>query len=260
MKNNIIYSISLLILLPFVSFGQSDKSLIRQGNKDFTNGEYSEAEIDYRKALDKSPNNSAAQFNLGDAMYAQENYEKAAEVFSKTNMEKSTDTQKSEVYYNYGNAMLKAGKLNESIEAYKQSLRHMPTNQEARYNLEYAKQKQQQQQQQQDKQDQQDKQEQKDEKQEQNQDQQEQDQKDQQDKKDEKQEPQDQNQDQQQQDQKDQPQGQQGEQNEQQAQKISKKDAEKMLEALKNNEKKTLEKLQKAKKENAKTVKSEKDW
>jgi len=248
------------MLLPDMGLAQSDKSLVRKGNKDFSNGAYNEAEINYRKALDKNPMSSTAQFNLGDAMYAQEDYEKAAEVFSKSNMEKKTASEKSEIYYNYGNSLLKAGKLNESIEAYKQALRANPDNEEARYNLEYARQKSQQDQNKdqnkdQDKKDQ--------DKQDQNKDQQDQN-KNQQDQKDQ----QDQNKDQQQQDQQqqneqqqqDQQKNQQGQQNEQQSQKISKKDAERMLEALKNNEKKTLEKLKKAKKKNAKVIKSEKDW
>lgn len=256
MKNSRFFQgliLAFVLLLPLWSIAQSDKTFIRQGNRDYVDGKYSEAEISYRKALDKNPINTKAQFNLGDAMYAQEDFEKAAEVFSKTNMEKTTAEQKSEVYYNYANAMLKAGKLNESIEGYKQALRHNPTNQEARYNLEYARQKSQEQQQNQDQQEQN-----KDDQQDQNKDQQDQEQ--QKDKKDQEkeQDQQDQNQDQQQNDQ--QNQGQQGEQNEQQSQKISKKDAERMLEALKNNEKKTLEKLKKEKKKNAKTIKSEKDW
>jgi len=48
--------------------------------------------------------------------------------------------------------------------------------------------------------------------------------------------------------------------NDQQSKQISKKDAERMLNALKNNEKKTLEKLKKGKKAKARVVKTEKDW
>ena len=244
---------AMTIIFPFALKAQSDKNLVRQGNRDFSNGAYNEAEINYRKALDKNPTNTDAQFNLGDAMYQQENYEKAAEVFSKTELKGKTTTEKSNIYYNYGNSLLKAGKADEAIAAYKQALRENPRNEEARYNLEYLRQKQQQKQDQnkdqnkdnkkdQDKQNQenQDKQDQNKDEQEQNKDQ-------------------EQKQDQQQQNQQDQKQDQ-GEQNEQQAQKISKKDAERMLEALKNNEKKTLENLKKAKKKNAKVIKSEKDW
>jgi Holliday junction resolvasome RuvABC DNA-binding subunit len=48
--------------------------------------------------------------------------------------------------------------------------------------------------------------------------------------------------------------------NDQKSKQISKKDAERMLAALKNNEKKTMEKLKKGKKGKVKVVKKEKDW
>ena len=248
----------MMIASPVFLMAQSDKNLVRQGNNDYQKGAYNEAEINYRKALDKNPANTVAQFNLGGAMYSQENYEKAAEVYSATDIKEKTAEEKSAVYYNLGNSMLKAGKANEAVEAYKQALRENPKNEEARYNLEYLRQKQQQQNKDQNK-DQDDKKDQDKKDQDQNKDQEKQEQ----DQKDQKQDQQDQNKDQQdkQQDQsQDKQDQQQGQQNEQQAQKISKKDAERMLDALKNNEKKTLEKLKKAKKKNARVIKSEKDW
>ena len=259
-KNIVLFLMLVGFIIPMLSTAQSDKKLVRQGNKDFQTGNYNEAEINYRKALDKNPKKQSAQFNLGDALYEQENYEKAAEVFANSHVEKSSDFDKSNTLYNLGNSFLKSNKLEESIAAYKQSLKFNPRNEEARYNLEYARQKQTQQDQQNQDQNKDDKQDQDKDKQDQNKDQQDQNQDQQDPNKDQQNQQQDQqdqqNQDQQKQDQK----NQQGQQNEQQAQKISKKDAERMLEALKNNEKKTLEKLKKEKKKNAKVIKSEKDW
>lgn len=244
------------LIIPMHILAQSDKTLVRQGNKDYQGGNFNEAEINYRKALDINPKKQSAQFNLGDALYEQENYEKAAEVFASTEISNASDFEKSNTLYNLGNSFLKGGKLKESIAAYKQSLKFNPRNEEARYNLEYARQKQQQQNQ--DQNQDQNKDDKNEDKQDQNQDQKDQNQ-DQQDQDKEQQEQNQDQQDQQNQDQQNQ-QNQQGQQNEQQAQKISKKDAERMLEALKNNEKKTLEKLKKENKQNAKVIKSEKDW
>jgi len=246
------------IVIPWTLSAQSDKSLVRKGNNDFSNGSFNEAEINYRKALDKNPENGTAQFNLGDAMYQQENYEKAAEVFSKANIKGKTATERSDLYYNLGNSMLKAGKAEEATAAYKQALRENPKNDNARYNLEYLRKKQKKNQNKDQKKDNKKDQNKKDQNKKnqdkQNQDKQDQDKKEQNKQNQDKQNQQQQNQDKSQQDQK------QGKQNEQQAQKISKKDAERMLDALKNNEKKTLENLKKAKMKNAKVVKSEKDW
>ena len=256
-NKQLILLLALIFIIPLSLFSQSDKSLVRKGNQEFKNGNFNEAEINYRKALDQNPEKYSAQFNLGDALFEQENYEKAAEVFNASNKESLPAHQLSSNFYNLGNSLLKGGKLQESIEAYKKALKADPKNEEARYNLEYARQKLQQQQQQNQDQDQDQQQDQQN--QDQQKDQQEQNQDQQQDQKDQQQQDQDQQQQDQQQNQSDQK-NQQGQQNEQQAQKISKKDAERMLDALKNNEKKTLEKLKKEQKKNAKVIKSEKDW
>ena len=84
--------------------------------------------------------------------------------------------------------------------------------------------------------------------------------KDQQDKQDENKDKQDQKQDQQKQDQDKKDQQKQEQQQQPQPKEISKKDAERMLQALKNGEKETLEKLKKARAAKAQRVKIEKDW
>lgn len=251
MKN--ILTISFVFFIVFAQ-AQSDKKFVRQGNKSYQDNKFPEAEIDYRKALDKNPNSLSANFNLADAMYEQENYEKSTEIFAKIGQSDLSKEQKGMAFYNLGNSFLKAKQYEQSIEAYKMALRNNPTDEDARYNLEYArkmmKQEQEKQDQNKDKNDQQKDQDKKD--------QEKQDQKDQ--KKDDQGEK-DQNQEQQ--DKQDNPEDQgqaENQMNDQQSRKISKKDAERMLEALKNNEKETLEKLKKGKKANVRVIKKEKDW
>lgn len=281
---HLIISIICLALLPQL-YAQKENKWIRQGNKDFASGHYDAAEIAYRKALDNNAHNAKAQFNLGDALYSKKDYAKAAESFAAIGqMKEVSGVDKSQMYYNYGNALLKDNKLDESIAAYKQSLLHNPHNKEARYNLQYAmlKKQEQQKKQQQNKDDQDKKDQNKDQKDKNKQDQKNQQDKnkDQQDKNDQdKQDQKDKNKGQQDKDQK-KDQDKQGQQeqsdaqkdkkpqgdnnnnapSQRQKQKISKQDAEKMLQALKNNEKKTLEKLKKAKGKASQSVKSEKDW
>ncbi|MBN1651555.1 MAG: tetratricopeptide repeat protein [Bacteroidales bacterium] len=242
---------------------QSDKNLVRQGNKLYQKDNFTDAELNYRKALDKNPNSLSGTFNLADAMYEQENFEKSAEIFAKIGQADLAKDKKSMAYYNLGNSFLKAKQYEQSIEAFKMALRNNPDDENARYNLEYArkmlKQKQDQQKNQdknkdKDKQDKKDQDQNKDQNKDQDQKKDQDQQKDQQDKKD-----QNQNQDQKQENQNNEGKPEQ-QMNDQQSKQISKKDAERMLEALKNNEKKTLEKLKKGKKVNAKVVKKEKDW
>ncbi|MBR5216508.1 MAG: tetratricopeptide repeat protein, partial [Bacteroidales bacterium] len=159
---------------------QTDKGLIRHGNNEFKNGNFSEAEVNYRKSLDKeySPK---AQFNLGDALYEQKNYEDAEKNFSEVTERKVSKEIESDAYYNLGNTYMAQEKYAEAFDSYKKSLKANPKNEDARYNLEYARwkmiQQQQQQNQQQDnqqKQDQEQKQDQQQQQQNQQQDQQQQ--------------------------------------------------------------------------------------
>ena len=54
---------------------QSERKLVREGNNQYEEGNFSDAEVQYRKALTENPNYYKGKFNLGDAMYNQENYE-----------------------------------------------------------------------------------------------------------------------------------------------------------------------------------------
>lgn len=215
---------------------QTDKGYIRQGNKDFENGNYSEAEVNYRKSLDKEYN-TKAQFNLGDALYEQKNYEDAAKTFSDLTQRKTGTELEADSYYNLGNTLMAQEKYAEAFDAYKNSLKINPDDEDARYNLEYARWKliQQQQQQQQQNQDQQQDQEKKEEQQQQQQQQQQEQQ-------------QEQNQEEQQQ------------QQQQQQQELSKEDAERMLKALENQEKETMEDMNEKKASQMQKRKVEKDW
>ena len=231
-----------VILLAFsgFTFAQPDRKFIREGNREYEKDKFSESEISYRRALDKNKESADAVFNTGDALYKQKKYEDAGRQFIENHNMNEDKKKKSAGLYNLGNSLLMANKVQESIDAYKGSLKLHPDNPEAKYNLAYAqdllKQQQQQQQQQQQKQDQQDKDQEKKDK-DQN--------KDQQDKQDQKDQKQDQQKDQQ--------------QNQQQQQQISKEDAERLLNALANDEKNVQEKVKLAKALKAK-VRTVKNW
>jgi len=235
------YFISIIIVA--ILFGctipghsQGEKKYLRQGNREYENKKYSESEIYYRRAIDKNDELHDAFFNTGDALYRQEKFEDAGQEFVET-YEMTDDTEKKAAsLYNLGNSLLNANKIKESIDAYKGSLRLDPGNMEAKYNLAYAQDLlQQQQQQQQNQQNQQD--------------QQNQEKKDDQSSEDQEQES----------DQQQQQQQQPEEQKEQQQQEISKEDAERLLNALANDERDIQEKVKLAKALKAKT-RTEKNW
>jgi Ca-activated chloride channel homolog len=152
---------------------QVEKHYLRQGNKDYKDKNYEEAQINYRKALNENGNSYESNFNLGDALYQQNDYNGAAQKFEVAASAARNKTEKAKALHNMGNAFLKAGRLTQAINAYKQALRNNPDDKETKYNLSYAlkkqkqqeeQQKQQQQKDKQDKQDNQDKKDKKDEK------------------------------------------------------------------------------------------------
>ena len=118
---------------------QKENRYIRQGNGNYYENNYKDAEVDYMKALEKSPESAKGQYNLGNALYKQENFEDAGKLFGSVASRDMTDMEKAGAYHNLGNSYLKAQKFPEAIESYKNALRHNPGDMDTKYNLEYAK-------------------------------------------------------------------------------------------------------------------------
>jgi len=222
-------------------YSQADRKFIRQGNREYEKDKFSESEISYRRAIDKNKASGDAVFNAGDALYKQKKYEDAGKQFIESHKMNEEKDKRSESMYNLGNSLLMANKLQESIDAYKNSLKLKPENMEAKYNLAYAqdllkKQQEQQKQQQQQNKDKKDQNKDQEKKEDENK------------KQDQKQNNQDKQDNQQEQKQQDQ----------QQQQSISKEDAERLLNAIANDEKNVQEKvkLAKAAKDRVKTLKN----
>ena len=220
------YILLLFILLVAAkdAVGQKERKQVRAGNKEYRNIQFGDSELSYRRALDADPGYSDASFNLGNSLYKQKKYEDAQERFGALSSSELDRRSRSESLYNLGNSLLKSDKVEESIEAYKNSLRLKPDNPEAKYNLAYAQDLLQQQQDQQNGQQQ--------ENGEQNDQQQQQDKNDQQDRSEQEQ-----------------------QQNEQ---KMTREDAERLLQALANNEQEVQEKVikEKAAKMRVRTLKN----
>ncbi len=248
MKKLILVTIGLTFSV--LVFGQNERKYIRNGNKLFMEAvkdttkidsvKFSNAETEYRKALNKRPTDLKWNYNLADALYKQKHFDEAASKFNELGEKMENPVEKARAYHNLGNSDLMQKKIDESIESYKKALRENPSDLNTKYNLAYAQmlKKKQQQQQKQNK------------KQNKNKDQ---------NKKDQNKNKQDQKKDQQNKDQQ-QKQDQQKQQQQQQPNKISKENAEQLLQALQNDEKKIQEKVKKEKAALAKKTTVEKEW
>ena len=223
-----------VLLLLLVSVGmqaQSDRQMIRQGNKQFRLGNSAEAEVSYRKAVEKNPRNPQANYNLGNALMLQRKDSAAVAQWESAAKIETNPLRRAMAYHNMGVMCQQRKMFGEAIEAYKEALRNNPADDQTRYNLAVCKRQQQQQQQnQQNKDDQQNK-----------------------DNKDNK----DQKKDEQKQDQKKDEQKQQ-KQN-QDKQQMSRENAEQMLNAAIQEEKQTQERMKKAQQQSGKR-RLEKNW
>ena len=179
------YILSLILMASAVQvFAQqkTDRDYLRSGNKLYNDSLFIKAEVDYRKALEINPRSTDAMFNLANALLMQQKAKEAMEQYeSVSKIEKDKD-KLAQIYHNMGVILQSSKQLPQCIEAYKESLRNNPKDNETRYNLALAQKQLKDQQQNQQNQDQQQQQQQKqeEEKQDQNKDQQEQEQKDQQ--------------------------------------------------------------------------------
>jgi tetratricopeptide (TPR) repeat protein len=129
----------LLVLQASFLFAQQEKRDIRKGNQLYQAKNYKQAEDNYRKALAKSNNKTVeGNFNLGDALYKQKKFEDAQQQFTKIAATSKDKQVLANAYHNIGNSLLENKKLDESIAAYKKSLLNNPNDEQTRYNLSYA--------------------------------------------------------------------------------------------------------------------------
>lgn len=118
---------------------QADRQYIRNGNKLFHQQNYAKAEVEYRKAISKNPNNSQAIYNLGNALLMQQKDSAATSLFQKSGKIEKSKIRKAMSYHNIGVICQKHQMYGEAINAYKEALRNNPNDNETRYNLALCK-------------------------------------------------------------------------------------------------------------------------
>ncbi len=117
---------------------QSARNLNNDGVDLYKDGKFTDAEVNFKKSLEKSKDNFKMNFNLGDAYYKQQRYDDALQSYQNALTQSDDKIDKAKVYHNIGNSLLKSKKIQESVEAYKNSLKLNPNDDETKYNLSYA--------------------------------------------------------------------------------------------------------------------------
>ena len=130
-----------------------ERRLVRKGNRQFGREQYDKSMESYRRALESAPASFEAAYDLANAMFRAERYDAAEQALKGLAADTTaSDIDRSEVFYNLGNAQFAQQKLQDALASYRAAMRFNPDDQEAKYNYAYTKhllQEQQQQQQQQ---------------------------------------------------------------------------------------------------------------
>lgn len=135
----IIVTVAFLLVGGTNAVAQTDRNLIRQGNRAFKSQKWAAAETQYRKAIFKNQKNPQAIYNLGCALLAQQKDSLAMIQFGNAAQLESNIFRRSKSYHNMGVVMQNHREYAQAIEYYKMALRCNPQDNETRYNLALCK-------------------------------------------------------------------------------------------------------------------------
>ena len=122
-----------ILVLP-ASYAQQAEEIIKTGNDLYRKGEYEKASGEFQKVS----TDQRAKFNYGNALYKQNKKDEAAAVYDGLSTIENKPELRSQSFYNKGVILSGRQKLEESIEAYKNTLRLDPDDMQARENLQKA--------------------------------------------------------------------------------------------------------------------------
>lgn len=117
---------------------QKSNDYVYEGNELLTE-DFISAEMEYRKAISKSPSNAIGTYNLGNAYYKNGKFSEAILRHQEAIKSAVTKEEKHMAYHNIGNTLMQNKQCKEAVEAYKNALRNNPNDDETRYNLGLAK-------------------------------------------------------------------------------------------------------------------------
>lgn len=126
----------ILLMLAQIPCQSSPVFNIKKGNKLYIKQNYTGAEKQYQKAQTDSPEDPVPTFNLGDSLYKQNKFKEALKEFLR--LADAGKNLAGKTYYNLGNTLFKLNNLEEAIKYYKESLKINPEDKDAKYNLEFT--------------------------------------------------------------------------------------------------------------------------
>ena len=119
-------------------FAQKEAGDVRRGNREYKGQNFTEAEVNYRRAIETNKDSYEAHYNLGDALFKQDKYADAQAEFETAAkmLDKKTDKERyAKSMHNIGNCSFAQQQYDKAVSAYQESLRANPKDNDTRYNL-----------------------------------------------------------------------------------------------------------------------------
>lgn len=126
------------ILLCFSAFGQDWRDSLTVAREAYKKADYAKALKYYESAQKKAPDNIDLSDEMAQSAYKAREFEKAEKIYQQNSSAKKSNVQKAESYHNLGNSRMKSKNYQGAIDAYKESLRLNPNDNDTRYNLSEA--------------------------------------------------------------------------------------------------------------------------
>lgn len=118
---------------------QSDRKDVRRGNRQFEDGEFKEAVVDYQKALLRDSTSFPASYNLANALYRLGNFQEARAVLDTVASSAPESGHAADYYFNLGNTAVAMEDYQAAVDAYRNSLLLNPGDMDAKENYIYAR-------------------------------------------------------------------------------------------------------------------------
>ena len=131
--------VALAALYAVIGMAQADRQYVRSGNRYYRQQNFVKAEAEYRKSLSVNGENPQALYNLGCALLMQKKDSAAVQQFEKAAKVETSAARKAKIFHNIGFVCQSHKLYGDAINAYKESLRNNPADNETRYNLALCK-------------------------------------------------------------------------------------------------------------------------
>ena len=114
---------------------QRNHPAVERGQQAYQEGRFEDALREFEAAKKELPASAAVEFNRGNALYKLGRRDEAKEAYRRVAEAESKDLQEKD-YYNLGNTWAQLGNGSEAVSAYRKALTLDPQDEDARHNLE----------------------------------------------------------------------------------------------------------------------------